>query len=134
MTALTLPTCAVAFMSGHAYPMRSDLRGESATLLAQVPQLPTGFHWCTPAEIHQPCLCLDVATVALLLYASFLDPMAAGDHAVIAACHDQLASSHGDTRRARTVYALDAEAQPEPSAARMRACTIRAARLLKVSA
>lgn len=132
MSALSLPTCAVPFMTGHAYPFRSDLRGESATLLAQVPQLPDGFHWCTGAEVKEPCTCLDVETVALLLYASFLDPMVADDGAVIAAVHAELAASHGDTRHARTVRSLDAEMQPEPSAARMRACAVRAALLLKV--
>jgi hypothetical protein len=133
MTALTMPTCAVAFMSGHAYPFRSDLAGESATLLAQVPQLPDGFHWATGAEVHEACTRLDVATVALLLYAAGLDPMACDDTTVITACHSELCASHGDTRRARTVFALDVEREAEGSNACMRACTVRAARLLAVA-
>jgi hypothetical protein len=131
-TPLTMPTCAVPFLTGHAYPMCSDLATEPAPLLAQVPLLPAGLHWRPLAEVKGPHTPLNVENVALLLYASFLDPMAADDHAVIAACHAELGASHGDTRHACTVYALDAEMQPEPSAARLRACKVRAAMLLKV--
>lgn len=133
MSTLSLPTCAVPFMTGHAYPMRSDVATEPAPLLCQVPLLPDGFHWASDAEVKEPHTHLrDVATLALLMYARFLDPMASDDDTVITACHDELCASHGDLRHARTVFAVDAEQQPEVSAARMRACTVRAARLLKV--
>lgn len=134
MTSLTMPACAVPFASGHAYPIRSNMRGEAPTLMCQVPLLPDGFHWAIGDEIHGAYQLLDVATVAQLLYASGLDPMAAGDHSVIAACHDQLAVSHGNTARAKKVYARDLYFDRETSEARMRACTVRADLLPKAEA
>ena len=133
---LTLPRCAVAYEDGPAYPMRSNL-GEAAVLLRFTPQLPDGFHWCTEAEIAEmpePHLRLDRYTLALLLFATNLDPSAANDHAVIAACHEQLAASHGTMRYACVVYGYELETAPEDASARMDACIARAARLLGTEA
>lgn len=134
MTALTMPACAVPFASGHAYPIRSDMRGQAPTLMCQVPVLPDGFHWAVGDEVHEAYVLLDIPTIAQLLYASGLDPMAVGDHAVIAACHDQLAVSHGNTSRAQRVYTRDVYFDRESSEARLRACTIRADLLHKAEA
>ena len=129
MTALTLPRCVVTYTAGHAYPFRSNLPGESATLLSYVPTLPDGFHWATDAEVHGPHTVLDAEAVALQLYASYLDPMASDDHAVIAAVHLGLS----DARRARVAYALDLATDAEVANARMRACTVRACQLCEVT-
>jgi len=128
MTALTLPRCVVTYTAGHAYPFRSNLPGESATLLSYVPTLPDGFHWATDAEVRGPHTILDAEAVALLLYASYLDPMAADDPAVIAAVHAEL----GDTQRARVAFALDLATDAEFANARMRACTVRACQLCRM--
>lgn len=132
MTALTLPRCVVTYTAGHAYPFRSDLPGESATLLSYVPTLPDGFHWATDAEVRGPHAILDAEAVALLLYASYLDPMAVDDHAVIAAVHQELGDTHS-TQHARVVLALDLAMDAEFASARLRACTVRACRLCEVT-
>lgn len=134
MTTLTMPACVVPFASGHAYPIRSDTRGLAPTLMCQVPLLPNGFHWAIGEEVHEAYVALDVPTIAWLLYASGLDPMAVSDHAVIAACHDQLAMSHGTTSRAQRAFARDVYFDRETSEARLRACTTRANQLLKAEA
>lgn len=133
MTALTLPRCVVTYTAGHAYPFRSDLPGETATLLSYVPTLPAGYHWATGSEVRGPHTVLDAEAVALLLYASYLDPMAADDHAVIAAVHVGLGDTH-DTKHARVALAIDLATDAEVANARMRACTVRACRLCQVEA
>lgn len=140
MTGLTMPACAVQLGNGHAYPMSPNRRREKtpamaqALALAQVPMLPVGFHWADGPEVHGPRLLLDAPALGLLLYAAGLDPWAVGDHAVIAACHDQLSMSHGTTTRAQAVYARDVIADPEVAEARLRACTSRADHLIKAAA
>lgn len=140
MTTLTMPKCVVPLADGHAYPI-SPNRGRERTpamaqamALTQVPVLPAGFHWAVGPEVHGPQLLLDVPTVALLLFAADLDPMAVGDHAVVAACHEQLAVSHGNTTRAQRVYAREVVVDQEASEARMRACMTRATLLSKAKA
>lgn len=129
-----MPRCVVPFAFGHAYPIRSDMRGIAPTLMCQVPMLPDGFHWAIGDEVHEACVLLDVPAIAQLVYASGLDPMAVGDHAIIAACHDQLSVSHGNTSRAERVFARDLYFDRESSEARLRACTLRADLLLKAEA
>lgn len=139
MTALTMPACAVPHADGHAYPISPNRGREKAPAmaqamaLAQVPVLPAGFHWAVGPEVHGPSLLLDAPTVAILLYAADLDPMAVGDHAVIAACHEQLLLAYGTTTRAQRVYARDAIVDQEVAEARLRACTVRAGLLLKAT-
>lgn len=133
MTGLSMPACTVSLLDGHAYPIRSDI-GWEGTLLSQVPLLPAGFHWAIGPEVRDEYVALDIPAIARLLYGSGLDPMAVGDHAVIAACHDQLSMSHGNTTRAQAVYAHDVLRDQEVTEARMRACTVRAALLLNTEA
>jgi hypothetical protein len=132
MTTLTLPRCVVTYTAGHAYPFRSDLPGETATLLSYVPTLPDGYHWATDAEVRGPHTVLDAEAVALLLYASYLDPMAVDDHAVIAAVHLELGDTH-TTQHARVVYAIDLAVNAETANARLRACKVRACLLCTVT-
>lgn len=140
MTGLTMPACVVPLAGTHAYPIAPDRGRErtpamaAAMALSQVPVLPVGFHWADGPEVNGPRLRLDVPTVALLLFAADLDPMAVGDHAVIAACHEQLLVSFGNTTRAQRVYERDSIEDREVTEARMRACTVRATLLLKAKA
>jgi len=135
-----MPACAVPLSGTHAYPIAPDRGRErtpamaAALAVTQTPVLPVGFHWATGPEVHGPRLQLDVPTVALLLFAADLDPMAVGDHAIIAACHEQLLVSYGTTTRAERVYERDVVADREVAEARMRACTVRADLLLKAEA
>lgn len=133
MTGLSMPACTVSLLGGHAYPIRSDI-GWEGTLLSQVPLLPAGFHWAIGDEVRDDYVVLDVPAVAQLLFAADLDPMAVGDHAVIAACHEQLSMSHGTTNLARAVYDRDVTVDQEVAEARMRACMVRASLLLKAEA
>jgi len=140
MTALTMPACAVPLAGTHAYPIHPN-RGRERTPamaaamgLTQIPVLPVGFHWADGPEVNGPRLQLDVPTVALLLFAADLDPWAVSDHALVAACHEQLLVSYGTTTRAQRVYDRDAAVDGEAAEARLRACTTRAAQLLNTEA
>lgn len=140
MTALTMPACAVPLAGTHAYPI-SPNRGRERTpamaaalALTQTPVLPVGFHWADGPEVHGPRLLLDVPTVALLLFAADLDPWAVGDHAIVAACHEQLLVSYCTTTRARQIYERDVVVDQEVAEARLRACTTRAIQLLNTEA
>jgi len=140
MTALTMPACVVPLAGTHAYPIAPDRGREKTPAMAaalavtQTPVLPVGFHWANGPEVHGARLDLDVPTVALLLFAADLDPWAVGDHAVVAACHEQLLASYGTTTRAQRIYERDLIADREAAEARMRACITRATQLLTTEA
>lgn len=135
-----MPACAVPLSGTHAYPIAPNRGREKAPAMAvslavtQIPVLPDGFHWAVGPEVNGPALLLDVPTVAILLFAADLDPMAVGDHAVVAACHEQLLVSYGTTTRAQRIWERDVAADREVAEARMRACTTRANQLLNTKA
>jgi hypothetical protein len=140
VTALTMPACAVPLAGTHAYPMAPNRGREKAPAMAaalavtQTPVLPDGFHWANGPEVNGPRLLLDVPTVALLLFAADLDPWAVGDHAIVAACHEQLLVSYGTTAQAQRVYEHELVFGREVAEARLRACTARATQLLNTEA